>query len=151
MREQPVACPEGRQEGCRQKKGIGGWGEAASPVMSWGPASLPPPVWASGASRASRPFRSTPGDNATPTGCPGVVRRVDRLRLDPLVGCLPGVEPRLAAAGSLPFLRPGLQPSGSGKGGVGRLVVEVKGRLPFPPHLRGSFVMFRARKLPTYG
>jgi hypothetical protein len=71
MRGIPWECPEGRQEGCRQKKGMGGEGEAASAVVSWGAASLLPPVWAS------------EGDNATPSGFPGVVRRVDRPSLDP--------------------------------------------------------------------
>ena len=90
MSDELLECPGGRQEGCRQNKGMTGEGEAASSVSSWGAASLLPPVWAAEFSRASRPLRSTPGDNATPTGFPGVVRRVDRPSLDPLGIGLPG-------------------------------------------------------------
>jgi hypothetical protein len=105
MRDEPLERPVGRQEGCRQKKGLGGEGVAASSCGRWGAASLPPPVWASEGSRGSRPFRSTPGDNATPTGFPGVVRRVDLLSLDPLAvwlrdlprGPLRSLRPRVPA------------------------------------------------------
>lgn len=129
MRDEPLECPMGRQEGCRQIKSMSGEGEAAGSVSSWGAASLLRPVWASGCSRASRPFRSTPGDNATPTGFPGVVRRVDRLSLDPLGFGLPG--------GVLPgWLR------GRSAFGVGVSSPQLTGWGPTPssPHLRGSFV-----------
>jgi hypothetical protein len=114
-------CPEGRQEGCRQKEGMGEEGEASSAVVSWGAASLLPPVWASEPSRASRLFRSTPGDNATPTGFPGVVRRVDRSSLDPLSVRLTAVEPPQVAGGPLRFWRLGFKPSAVGPGFGGRV------------------------------
>jgi hypothetical protein len=112
----PWECPEGRQEGCRQNKGLRGEGEAASAVIAWGAASLLPPVWASEAPRASRLFRSTPCDNATPTGCPGVVRRVDRPSLDPLAVRLTGLEPPQVAVGPLRLWRLGFKPSAAARG-----------------------------------
>lgn len=125
MRDEPLQCPEGSQEGCRQNKGMGGEGVAASSVIGWGAASLLPPVWASEAFRASRPFRSTPGDNATPTGFPGVVRRVDRASLDPLgVWLQVGTSPGGCGAASLVASRV-LALWGGSRPGVAGLVVEV--------------------------
>jgi hypothetical protein len=112
-----LTTPQGQAEGLpSEQRGPDKQGKPSaggSPTRRQAP---PPPVWVAPQPRSIKATRSTPGDNATPTGCPGVVRRVDRPSLDPLAVRLTGLEPPQVAVGPLRLWRLGFKPSAAARG-----------------------------------